>query len=331
MSFSSIAEQARHTPKLSEVLFDEPSRNFSTIAALPSNVQAIENALLFATGSKHFLALVGPSGWGKSHILEAVACRIGHDTGVPPRIFSAIEWIYLGARADAPGALLLDNVQDALDGARTRLLLQIALERRVRGGRPTLLSFTASRATRQIKSVLPNARAWMIGAVPTADPVERTLVIDQMASAEGLHLAPSLVRLMATRMKGNGRTLSGALKRLRLSNNTWADDSQVLRACGILDPFFSDNSAWDLSERILRTSEDLDFKREVAEPSDLALHTMLRVAGLSESAVARCFGVQPAEAYSIAERFELLASKCETTRHMSRQFVGRIVATLSKD
>ncbi len=331
MSLGNIAEHARSAPKLSEVLFEEPSRNFGTIAALPSNVQAIEASLLFSTGLRSFLALVGPSGWGKSHVLEAVACRIGQDTGIPPRIYSAIEWIYLGARADSPGSLLLDNVQDALDGSRTRLLLQIALERRVRGGRPTMLSFTAPKATRQIKSLLPSIRDWTIGNLPAPDPLERILVIDQMASAEGLHLSPTLARMMATKMKGNGRTLSGALKRLKLSGTLWTDDRQILRACGTLDPFFSDNSAWDLGERILRAADEVEFKGLETRPAHLALHTMLREAGLGEACVARCFGVQPAEAYAIAERFELVASSSEETRRLSKRFVQRVVESLSID
>lgn len=331
MSLGNLAEHVRTAPKLSDVLFEEPSRNFGTIAALPSNVQAIEAALLFSTGLRGFLALVGPSGWGKSHVLEAAACRISQDTGVPPRVYSAIEWIHLGARADAPGSLLLDNVQDALDGARTRLLLQIALERRVRGGRPTMLSFTASKPTRQIKSLLPNLREWTVAQIPAPDPVERTLVIDQMATAEGLHLSPTLVRLMASKMKGNGRTLSGALKRLRLSGTIWTDARQILRACGTLDPFFSDNSAWDLGDRILRTAEEAEFKGLDIRSSHLAIHTMLREAGLGEAAVARCFGVQPAEVYAVAERFELIASGNEETRKLSRRFVHRVVESLSID
>lgn len=332
MSLSNIAERARPAPKLSEVLFEEPSRNFATVAALPSNVQAIEAALLFSTGLQTFLALVGPSGWGKSHVLEAVAWRIGQDTGLPPRIHSAIEWIQMGARADLPGALLLDNVQDAIEGSRNRLLLQIALERRVRSGRATLLSFTSSKVTRKIRSFLPSSRDWTIGFMPAPDPVERMVLIDTMALAEGLHISQTLVKMLATRMKGNGRTLAGALKRLRLSGAVWTDDRQILRACGALDPFFSDNSSWDLGERILRTAEEPEFQGRSVEPGDLVLHGMLRTAGLSEACVARTMGIPPAEAYSRAEKFAMrLAAGDDDARNLSNRFVERIVESLSLD
>lgn len=331
MSLSTLADHSRQTPRLSDVLFREPGRSFATIAALPSNVQAVEAALLFSTGAQPFLALVGPSGWGKSHLLEAVSCRIGIDAGVPPPVHSAVEWICLGARADTPGALILDNVQDALEGPRTRLLLRIALERRVRGHRPTILSFTAPKPTRQIKTLLPNLREWTIGIMPAPDPVERALVIDQMASAEGLHLSQVVVRLMAGRMKGNGRTLAGALKRLKLLGSVWTDGRQILRACGALDPFFADNSSWDLGERIMKAAEGEELQGTEIQSRDLAVHTMLRVAGLSEANVSRSVSVQPAEVYMIAARCQALADQNDSTKRLMNRFVERLVEDLAND
>lgn len=329
MSVGMIVEQTRRAPKLSEVLFDGPTRNFASIAALPSNVQAIEAALLFSTGSLKFLTLVGPSGWGKSHTLEAVACRISHDAGVPPRVFSAQEWIDAGARADIPGALILDNVQDLLEGPRTRTSLRIALERRTRGSKATLLSFTAPKLTRPIRTLLPSPREWAIGVMAAPHPIERSLVLDQMAASEGMHLCPMLTKLIAGKMKGNGRTLMGALKRLKLGGTQWIEPRQVLRACGILDPFFSDNSGWDLADRVLKVAEEPEFL-EAPGLVDLALYTLLRIAGLSEAAVARTFGVAPAEAYAMSERFHTSLEN-EGVRQQCTRFVESIVECLLND
>src|SRR5688572_30068178 len=114
------AETVRENPRLSEILFEAPFRSFGTLAALPSNVRAIESGLLFASGIHPFVAVVGPSGWGKSHLLHAVATRLGEDECLPPEVLSAQDWIAGGMRSDSGRALLLDNVQDALEGGRPR-------------------------------------------------------------------------------------------------------------------------------------------------------------------------------------------------------------------
>ena len=165
MSLTSTVELSRHLPRISEVLFDEPSRSFSSLAALPSNVEAIEASLLFATGAVSHAAIAGPSGWGKTHLLEAAAARLAPDLGARPEIHSALEWLSNGGRYDVAGPLILDNVQDVLDRSKPRLGLRVMLERRLRTGKPTMLAFTAQKPTRQIRNFLPVCREWSIGTV----------------------------------------------------------------------------------------------------------------------------------------------------------------------
>jgi len=331
MSLTSTVELARHMPRISEVLFDEPSRSFSSLAALPSNVEAIEAALLFATGAVSHVAIAGPSGWGKSHLLEAAAGRFALDLGVRPEIHSALEWLAEGGRYDAPGPLILDNVQDVLDRSKSRLSLGLILERRLRTSKPTMLAFTAPKASRQIKNFLPVSREWCVRSIAAPSAAERTLIIQQIATTEGLRMGTVLVDLIAKRMKGNGRTLSGALKRLKLSGVNWKSDSEMLRACGTLDMFFSDDSGWDLHERILATSERPEFRDGQVRVAELTLHTMLHVAGLSESSIARYFGLQPAEVYAIAAQFESRRKDEESARQMSVNLISRVIADLSND
>ncbi|MBI1756001.1 MAG: hypothetical protein HYR64_02725 [Fimbriimonas ginsengisoli] len=316
---------------LSEVLFSTPDRNFGTLAALPSNVQTIESALLFSTGHLQFLAIVGPSGWGKTHLLEAVAARVRRDLGVGPTVESAMEWVCAGGKAETPGPLILDNVQDLLDGPRTRMTLRVILERRLRAARPTLLAFTAAKPTRPVRHLLPNLREWMLATMPAPDPTERALVIDRIATGEGLRLSPVLVRLMATRMKGNGRTLAGALKRLRLQGVDWMDDFQVLRACGTLDPFFADSSDWDLVEAVVRTLDRAIAPNADLDRGGLALHLLLHGAALNESHVARRFGIEPAKAYAAAARFERASRSLGLAAASERLLVHALVDGLSKD
>ena len=67
------AQEVNRSPRLSDVLFPNVARNFSTIAGVPSNIQAVETGLMFANANTNFVALVGPSGWGKTHLMEAIA------------------------------------------------------------------------------------------------------------------------------------------------------------------------------------------------------------------------------------------------------------------
>lgn len=191
-----------------------------------------------------------------------------------------------------------------------------------------MLAFTAHRPTRQLRTYLPNSKDWVVAHVPAPDLTERFLVVDQMARAESLKLGRSLVKVLADRVKGNGRTISGALKRLKLHGKNWMDDAQTLNAVGILDPFFEDCADWDLAEHVLRTAESPEFRVPKINQRDLAVHTLLKVAELPEAKVARTFGVQPAEAFYTANRFaEQIAASTEA-REAAQRFVGQVVATL---
>jgi len=320
-----------HVPKLSEVLFEKKEHSFGSLAALPSNVEAIEAALLFSAGMNRLVALVGPSGWGKTHLLRAVSYRLSLDDGVYVEPASALEYLACPHRFESPAPLVLDDVQDALSKARQRLALRFALERRVRAGRPTILAFTSPKPSRQLRAFLPNARDWKIVAMgePAAD--ERVQLLNQMAAAEGLALSPRLTKVLADQMHGNGRTLAGALKRLRLSRSTWLDTGSTLQALGLLEPFFADNSGWDLKMRILRLAESSRARFGKVNPLDLALYTMLREAGLAESDVARAAAISNADVYQRTMRFQKQLETCEVTAANVRQFVELVVGSLAKD
>jgi hypothetical protein len=318
-----VAQRAR-TPRLSDVLFEPSARRFGSLAALPSNVHAIEEGLLFATHLSPFVAIVGPSGWGKSHLLDCVAYRLAQDYTTAPPVQPALEWL-TRPRIEPHLPLLLDDVQEVISRTRARLQLRMALERRVRGGRPTILAFTAADATRQIRAFLPSPRDWVISTMGEPEPTERLLVVNQMANANGLVLSTALTQLLAYRMQGNGRTLAGALNRLKLHGTHWLDVHATLRACGVLDPFFVDCCEWDLKERIVRITDQIGPRFPGVSLEDLAVYLMLREACFPEADVARYFRIEMTEVYVRAGRIQAQLVTCDKMRACVAQFVETVV------
>ena len=326
-----LSEEAATSPKLSEVLFPNSARNFATLAGIPSNVAAVEAALTFAGGSSNFAALVGPTGWGKTHLMEAVASQVSREEGCIIPIHNAMEWASSPHGAMSREPLLLDNAQDALIRPKVRHSIRGALERRVRLGLPTMLSFTANRPTRPLKCLLPSCQDWVVANIRPPDPRERMVVLSQISSAEGVAISQGLARLLAYKMRGNGRTLVGALKRLRLYGPVWLDSRATLKACGILDPFFADNSAWDLKEQIQRIALQNEFRYGRATAPDMAIFTMLREACLSEAEIARFVGIGPSEVYQRSAKFEEKASLSEPVRAELNTFIEAIVDSLLRE
>lgn len=315
---------------MSDVLFPNVARNFSTIAGVPSNIEAVETALMFSNANTNFVTLVGPSGWGKTHLMEATAGHMLFEHGVAPHMLTALELSANPYMSETPGVLMLDNVQDALDLPRTRQNLRLMLERRVRANRATFLSFTANKPTRQIKALLPGGREWQVAAISAPEPSERLVVLSQISQAEGVTISQGLAHLLAHKMRGNGRTLVGALKRLRLYGPTWLDTRSTLRACGILDPFFADNSAWDLKEQVVRAVYQPEFKH-LSGIWDLALYVMLKEASLCEEDVARFAQMSSCEAYTGAVRFAKSLEHSEASKAQLNTFVEFVVDSLIRE
>lgn len=311
--------------RLSRILVDDPQPSFGSFAALVSNAEALKMAQSLADGQCDFLALAGPSGWGKSHILASVAGKLSLREGRSVVVLSATEWALGMTRHDSQTSLLLDNVQDAIEKPRVKQLLRIGLEKRVRAGRRTLLSFTATRSSRQFRNFLPAPKEWAWAAIQLPCSDERVVVLSHMARAERIVIADVLSRLIARRMRGNGRTISGALKRLKLYGTEWLEDRHILRACGVLDMFFVDNTAWDLREVIVEASSGFPLA------DDLAAYLMLREAALSEAHVAHFLRVSPSAAYSAAARFARLVETSPDYEAAASAAIRRAVERLSQD
>lgn len=310
-------------PRLSDVLFG--TRGFDSLAAVPSNLEALEASILFGSGLQTFAAIIGPSGWGKTHMLEAVARQLRSRSAYRDlEVHSATEWLQSSQRPDPQIPLLLDDVQDVLSSGRLRVMFRLALERRAKAGRPTLLAFTAPKANRSIKGLLPSAREWVVSTIAAPAPEERQVVVRKIAAAEGVQISDALVKLLSSKLRGNGLTIRGAMKRLKLHEGDWLGAEGTLRACGVLNPFFSDNSSWDLREHIMECAKSTDW----GGPAELGAFVMLRKALLAEADVAAFLQVEPGAAYKMACGFEKRLQSCVQSQHYVDRFIERAVAKL---
>jgi chromosomal replication initiation ATPase DnaA len=324
----------RTVPRLSDIMSAGDSRDFRSIATLPSNIEAVEAALLFSAKLETLVAIVGPSGWGKSRLLEAVARRLRVESGLAvPQSIDAEDWLSRSGRTPLPGAAIVDNVQTCLTSPRQRQLLRVLLERRVKSRRPTLLSFTSAAPNRQIRSLLPQSREWLVAHLKEPTPTERELVLREMSVGEGLSLSDQLITLLAHTINGNGRTLCGALNRLKLHQGKWTTPRETLRACGILNPFFADNSGWDLRERIIKVvaRQSAACRTSNVDPLSASVYLMLREALLSEAEVSNYLKMQPKEAYAVAGSVDQLRQSDEGTATCLSRLVSDVTESLLGD
>ncbi len=303
---STPASAAVH-PKIAQLNHAPERDGFSSIAALPSNLKAIEASLLFCSGVQGCVAIVGPSGWGKSHLLSAAAKVIRRSQSTTVAVLPAIDWASGNCKWDINAPVILDDVQDALNQVRTRQNLRIGLERRVKSGRPTLVAHTDEHPNKGHRSVLPCIREWIVGGIEEPTSAERELVARQIASTKGMAVDGAILTLLAKKTKGNGRSLDGALERLKLVQDRWMGSEAVLKACGILGPYFGDCHGWDVRDHIHETVSSVYGKRglsmaQLTSAVKLSIYIMLADVGIGEEEVASYFRLSPGETYACAQQ-----------------------------
>lgn len=319
----------RPRPRLSEVLLKSPEHTFESFAVTNSNVRAAESVLRFVRAINPFVVLIGPSGWGKSHLLEAAAYQLQLASKSSVSVISGPEFLADSRFQSSSTPLILDNAQDLIAKTRSRYQLQLTLQRRFRSGKPTLLCFTEGKVTRAIRNTIPNFRDWLIAPLKVPSQNERIRILRRMAAGQGMQLSETLTRIMATRLEGNGRTFLGALCRLQVVQSEWMDHASTLRACGILNPFFASNPGWDLRELIADAAKEIGSTdpRSIV-PFDLSLHVMLNVALLVEGDVARFFRIEPGKAFGYANRFAQKVESDPETAAAADRFVSKVISLL---
>lgn len=292
---------ANLSDRITTVLFEKTSGLFGSIAIVESNIQSVRACELFSRGQSPFVAVIGPSGVGKSTLLRTAAKRlIGAD---PVSVQDASTWGTGRPRREKGEPLVLDNLQDAAAQAKIRQNLRIGLERRVKMKRPTLVSITSNLPVEFARAILPSSKDWLVTHIQKPTFEDRKVIIRQLFEFHSLPASRSLVQLMAKQDHWSGPTYIGILSRLQLAKRDWSLESDALAGCGVFNPFLSDESGWDLREAIARVTHERRGRIPRNRAKDLALYLMLHVAGLSEASVSQFYNIAPAEAFRRAAAF----------------------------
>ncbi|MGI8922870.1 MAG: hypothetical protein ACR2HJ_02320 [Fimbriimonadales bacterium] len=268
-------------------------------ASLPSNLAAVRSLAGFAEGRRRFVAIQGASGWGKSHLLRAARDMAAARFHADVQFDSAEHWLNTGSAADRAKArlLILDDVDSALSRPRSRQMLQLELERRIRTNRPTLCALDIQR--RSLRS-LPLSSLWHFAPIAPPTPPERRAIVQQMCKNERLPLGDALQQLVATLVKGDGHSLLGALLRIKAVVPEWQDVISVhpLRVAGILHPYLADSAHFDLRE-IVVDSVTRTAGKDAARLIAVSVYILSESANLCEESIATYFGMRPGDVYRL--------------------------------
>lgn len=271
---------------------------FSTLAAVPSNLGAIEAGMRFANGTTPFIAILGSSGWGKTHLLYSVHSymqRQGIRVGDP---VSAATYALSPECVDEALPLLLDDVQDAHRDLSTRHELRRLLEQRVRSCRATMVAISDECTQKQLCSFLPCTPHWGIQTIDAPTVKERGMIVRKIAGAEGVRLSRALERLVSRHLFGNGRSILGAIHTLKHVRWDWSDRLTACEACGLLMPYIHGENGWDprdiVMDAVSKKCPDQTICKEVCA------YLLLAVFGLNEYDTATFLGESPYKVYRMA-------------------------------
>lgn len=297
---------SRSRARFSEALFSDGRREFPSFHALPSNVRAVESALLFGNRLLPLVVIEGPSGWGKSHLVECAAHALNGRGSEHSVFVSSPAHMRNDSRLDGASPVLIDNVQLAFHSPRLKHDLRLVLERRVRANKPTLLAIDNSGlSSRQIRGWLPNSREWTIGQIAEPSRSDRELIVRHFARRADAVISDRLARWLGRYLDGNGRTIMGAIQRLRLMSSHWVSDRSELFGCGLLLSSGAARDGWDPRDAIQESVERFAGRTRMISSDEilsLSVFLMIDQFGLSESSVAGYHGLDQGRVYAMVDQ-----------------------------
>lgn len=299
----------RPVQRLSEAFVHRPSLYLRSMEIVPSNIQAIQAATQFARKAISAVAIIGPSGWGKSIVLECTA-ELMRTSACPVKVMTAKDWLKNDAAWTSRCPLLLDEVQQVFAHTSQKQALRWRIRQRVDKGLPTFLSISDRRLRGEVERLLQPRQKWVIKSIEEPTEAERQQIVERIAAEQGLRIHGDVAKLIALRMRGNGRSISGCLQTIGLAQKSWTGRESVLSVCGALRPYLDEVEGWDLrdevQEAVRQTLQTRPGHSECLE-ADMVCYILLKRMQVGEKAAASFLNISDSAAYVRAQSISKLA------------------------
>lgn len=275
----------------------------SPLALLPYNYEVVETAMQFVNGEEHFVALYGPSGWGKTHIISIIADRLKRDDADEPIIRSASEWLKEPVVKDVTEPLILDNVRAIAYSTEERKWFKEKLALRMKADCPTVVVY-ATDSEEDFDGILPSKSHWVFAEMAEPTEEERQQIVRHLANKHEVLLNESVVRMMARHLHGNGLTLYGALQTMQLVKKDWSHDSASCEACGVLMPYLFGRDGWDPRDDVYEAISSSIPQSPEGLKRDISAYFMTHLLGFDERTIACFLHIQPGSVYRKTKKIE---------------------------
>lgn len=312
-------------PLRSEVILGDDPESWHGFAPLPSNFAAFEAALKIADGFSSFCIVVGPSGWGKSHLLQVAAERSAHRVGEECRVHSPSSCVHRAQALSRTMPLIVDGVQDMARHPRLRHQFLSLIRTRVKLRRPTLIALEADSSSRLLGelSALTLDKAVFHINVPT--PREREKIVSIVSRSMGMKLHETLARVIGRHVDGNGRSMLGALNRLSLYSSDWSGEGDLTKAMGITLPFLTGCDGWDIRDAVQEAvCQAIPNGESDAKLEAWLCWSLRRMLKMPEDQVAAFLGKSPGEVHQLSE-----LARAWKDEPVKAQIKGRLINLLS--
>lgn len=271
-------------------------------APLSCSLDALRSVDRFARGVVSNVAIGGPSGWGRSHLLRVASAAIWLYQCERVQVHDARSWIESSREPLTSKPVLLDDVHDALATPRTRHHLLSVLRRRSELQRATLISFHANPEMQSLRGLFATS-SWYYTTIREPGIEDRERMVAQFARKRSARISPFGMRLIALMVGGSAHSIEGAIRRLKLVTADWSDPAKILELSGLLLPYREEGSSIDprevIHDEVGSALIGLGFKSR--DRKAIIATVMFDHAHITEHEIADTLMVRPGDVYTMVQ------------------------------